>query len=623
MDDIENALLTTPTPPTSLKGVEVIKHYLQDMPALPGVYRMLNEKGDVLYVGKAKNLPKRVVNYTQLARLTPRIAAMVLATTQMEITTTRTEAESLLLESNLIKSLKPRYNILLRDDKSFPYIELTMGHDYPAIKKHRGRKKNNSLYFGPYASAGDVNRSLATLQKTFLLRTCTDSEFAKRTRPCMEYQIKRCSAPCVDKISHADYLSSSKHAKEVLSGKSHEVKLHLQHAMEQASETMEFEKAAIYRDKIKALSAIQATQDINSHVVKNADVIAITEQQQHFCVQLFFIRHGQTLGTKAFFPRQTDESSLEEVLEAFLSAFYQDTPCPPLLLISHDIHARQVLEEALSSINEHRVKIDIPLRGEKRKFIEITLENAKNALTKKRIQEASEKEILQRVAEIFHIDHPIKRIDVFDNSHIFGKHAVGGMIVAGEEGFIKQAYRTFNVDAGEKVTGGDDYFMMRQMLSRRYRPPLAEDAIPDLILIDGGAAHLAVATEVFSSLDIPAIPYACIAKGPDRNAGREDFHLPNQTPFTLAPNDPALYYLQRIRDEAHRFAITTHRNKRQKNTHKSALDDIEGVGPHRKKMLLLHFGSVHHIKEATLEELCNVPNINKKTAQLIHEHFHP
>jgi excinuclease ABC subunit C len=615
----------TENPPLKQKiGVEIISEFLQNAPSEPGVYRMFGENDQILYVGKAKDLKKRIANYTHLDRLVTRIARMVTQTARMELTTTRTEAEALLLESNLIKSLKPRYNILLKDDKTFPYILLEDEHDFPRIAKHRGAKRKKGTYFGPFASANDVNEAIATLQKAFLLRPCSDSVLARSTRPCMEHQIKRCSAPCVNKISKEEYNKLVNEAKQSIEGKSQEVKQKLTTLMETSSEEMDYERAGTYRDRIRALSAIQEKQTINSKMVNNADIIALHQQGGDFAIQVVFIRGGQTLSNTSYFPYQTDGHESTDVLENFIARFYQTSPPPPAILLSHDLFAKAVLEEALCSLANHKVSISMPLKGEKREMVDSALLNAESALARKLQESRNETELLASVATLFNIPHTIKRIDVFDNSHISGKHAVGGMIVAGPEGFIKNAYRTFNVDSGEKVTGGDDFFMMEQVLTRRYQkldPNAPDENTPDLILIDGGKGHLSVAKRVFDKLNL-SIPFVCIAKGPDRNAGREDYHTVAKDSFKLPKDDPTGYYLQRLRDEVHRFAITTHRNKRQKNVIKSTLDDIPGVGSTRKRALLNHFGSARAVSEADVKSLLTVDNINKATAQIIYDFYH-
>ncbi len=601
--------------------IEIIHKFLESAPENAGVYRMFDDKGHALYVGKAKNLRKRIANYTDIKRNVPRIQRMIIATYSMELTSTRTEAEALLLEANLIKKLKPRYNILLRDDKSFPYIAISDRHKFPRIMKHRGSRKQGFSYYGPYASAGGVNSAISTLQKAFLLRPCTDSVFSSRNRPCMEYQIKRCSAPCVEKISDEEYIELVSQTKKFLTGKSSDVQKSLIKEMEEASDNLEYEKATIYRDRIRALSHIQAKQNISSKTIIDGDIVALTSNGNKVCIQIFFIRNGEMLGNKPYFPSQTEGYNINEIMEAFLANFYQNNTPPPTIISSHDIFGKIVLEEALSELANRKVTITIPLKGEKRELVEMAIENAKEALSRKVKEQSTEKELLKKTAEIFDIEDEIKRIEIFDNSHIFGKNAVGGMVVAGEEGFMKESYRKFNVDSGAKNTGGDDYYMMRQVLTRRYGRLKKEDAtFPDLILIDGGAGHLTIAKEVFKELEI-SIPFVCIAKGEDRNAGREDFYMEERETFTLPPDDPVMYYLQRLRDEAHRFAIGVHRKKRAADQTKSVLDEISGIGAARKRALLNHFGSATAIAEATLQELEKINGINKKTAKVIFDYM--
>lgn len=617
-------------------GVDTIKGYLTNTPELPGVYRMIGENEEVLYVGKAKNLKNRISNYTNLQNLTHRIATMVLSTRDMEIITTRTESEALLLEANLIKNFSPKYNILLKDDKSFPYIELSTNHEYPRISRHRGKKKKDNLYFGPYSSAGDVNRSIIILQKVFLLRTCSDNDFKSRTRPCLEYQMKRCSAPCIGKINVADYKKSVKEVENFLNGKNHDIQENMRIKMEEASNNLEYEKAVIYRDRIKSLSSLQKFQGINPKNISNADAIAVARINDKFCIQVFFIRNNQILGTKAFFPSQTKGYNSNDVLKSFIVSFYNKHPVPKQVICNEHIEDVMVIEDTLKYLRHLRhlkrddVKIIFPIRGEKANLMEFVYSNAKSALERKIKENINENELLEKVAELFNIENPIKRIDAFDNSHIFGKYAVGAMIVAGENGFIKNQYRKFNVDSGSNK-GGDDYFMMKQVLSRRYKNLSKKDkdsefenesSKPDLILIDGGSGHLKVAEEVFKKLEINDIKFVCIAKGEDRNAGQEVFYMTGVTPFKLPPKDSVLFYLQRLRDEAHRFAISSHRQKRQKSISKSALDEIDGIGSLRKRALFNRFGSVKNIEAASVEELCSVKEINIKLATIIYNYFH-
>ncbi len=644
---------------TQATGPNLIRKELEHLPQSPGVYRMLDAEGQVLYVGKARQLKSRVSSYVQVERLVPRLQRMVMQTAKMECTRTRTEAEALLLEANLIKSLKPRYNILLKDDKSFPYIAITpgedvkrSGHAFPRIMKHRGTKKPGYRYFGPYASAGAVNEAIATLQKAFLLRSCSDSIFASRKRPCLEYQIKRCSAPCVDYVSKAEYAEQINAAVAFLEGKTREVQERLNAEMNEAAEALEFEKAAALRDRLEAMAKITASQGINTAKMEEADVLALAQEGERVCISVMFIRGGFTLGHRTYFPKQVEGLDAEEVMEAFIGRFYQNNTPAKRLLLSHDVYCKAVLEEALSELAGKKVALLLPLRGEKRALIETSLVNAKAALERKVTEEAGERDLLKRVAEIFDIPGEIERIEVFDNSHLFGTNAYGAMIVAGPEGFIKNGYRKFTVDPArpssraqpsdrgsrvaaaprhDSIRGGDDFDMMRQVLTRRYgrlkkenpeREREGKDNIwPDLVLIDGGAGHLSVANAVFEELGIHDLPFVCIAKGPDRNAGREDYYLPDRAPFKLEKNEPVAYYLQRIRDEAHRFAISTYRAKHQKSLRKSALDSIPGIGTKRKKALLNHFGSVKLIGEASVEELMQVEGVNRKTAETILEYL--
>ena len=602
-------------------GIAVIKSFVKKAGQGAGVYRMLNANGDVLYVGKAKNLQNRITNYTTPDKLSPRIQKMVMQTAKMEVTNTNTEAEALLLEANLIKSLKPRYNILLRDDKSFPYIEITSENNKSGVKfsrltKHRGKKNKQSTYFGPFASAGDVNKAISEIQKAFLLRNCTDNFFKSRSRPCMEYQIKRCSAPCVDKISYEDYHELTNQAKDFLEGKNSDIQKSLIKIMEESSSQMEYEKAAIYRNRIQALRNIQSSQSINHSSINNADVVAIASQDGQYCINIFFIRGGNTLGSKSYFPTQTDGYLENEILQAFITDFYQKNPAPSLIITSHDLFSKATIEEALSSISDYKISINYPLRGKKLALIDMVADNALKALIRKNAQDSSIKNNLKQVAKLFDIEGEIKRIETYDNSHLFGKQAFGAMIVAGEEGFIKNAYRKFKVDSGAKITGGDDYFMLRQVLTRRFSK-LDKNNKPDAILIDGGKGQLSVAIEVFKELGIKDIKFACIAKGVDRNAGNEDFLFPDGRVFKLEKNSSMLFYLQQLRDEAHRFAIGSHRVKRNKDIIKSELDEVPNIGAKRKKALLNHFGSVRAIKQATLKELLEVEGINKNTAKTI------
>lgn len=609
---------------TLAAGIDIIKHYLETLPSVPGVYRMVDAKGNTLYVGKAKNLPKRVTNYTQPERLIYRIQQMVSHTATMDFVVTKTEAEALLLEASLIKKYSPRYNILLKDDKSFPYIFLSTGQTYPRIGKHRGERKEKGEYFGPFASAGDVNETIAHLQKIFLLRPCSDSYFAARTRPCLEYQIKRCSAPCVEKISPEKYAEFVGEARQFLQGKSRKVQEKLAKQMEEASLAMDYEKAAMYRDRIRALTQIQARQRVHLTSVADADMIGVYVEGGLCCVQVFFFRGGQNFGNRAYFPLHTDDSTPAEILESFIGQFYQRSPAPEQIMLSHDIQEAAALEEALELLHKTKVTLSSPKRGEKADLMKMVIQNAKEALQRKRAEEASQARLLEGVAELFGMVTPPNRIEIYDNSHIMGTHEVGVMVVAGPEGFRKQAYRRFNI-ARESVGQGDDYAMMREVFTRRFERLLREDPTrqtdswPDLVLIDGGAGQLSAVEKVLQELGVIGVTYVGIAKGEDRNAGRERFFMPGREPFSLPKDDPVLYYLQRLRDEAHRFAIGSHRTRRQNALTRSALNDVPGIGDKRKKALLTHFGSVKAIEQATIEELMQVEGISRATAQGIHE----
>jgi excinuclease ABC subunit C len=620
-------------------GVTAIREALRSMPATPGVYRMLDRRGDAVYVGKARNLKSRVQNYTHPAGLSNRLRRMVAETAAMEIVVTHTEAEALLLECNLIKRLMPRYNVLLRDDKSFPLIHLTAGHDFPQITKHRGARSKDGSYFGPFASAGAVNRTLVTLQKAFLLRSCSDSIFAARTRPCLLFQIKRCSAPCVGRISRDDYAGLIEQAHTFLSGRSDDVQQRLATEMQAVATALDFEAAALIRDRIRALSLVQGHQDIHVPGVVDADVIAAHQAGGQTCVQVFFFRGGQNWGNRAYFPSHDRQLSVEEVLTSFVGQFYDNRTKPPLVLLSHRLVEQELVEEALS-LGGERVTLAVPQRGEKRRLINRILATAREALGRRLAESASQRQLLDGVAAAFGIDGPLNRIEVYDNSHIQGTNAVGAMIVAGPEGLVKNAYRKFTirgispahparVEAGDGIAGGDDYAMMREVLQRRFARALKEDPErdrgiwPDLILIDGGQGQLNVAQGVFEELGVADIAIAGIAKGPDRNAGRERFFVRGRAPFSLDPRDPVLYFLQRLRDEAHRFAIGTHRAKRTKALGHSPLDEIAGIGARRKQALLHHFGSARAVARAGLGELERVAGISRTVAQKIYDHFHP
>jgi excinuclease ABC subunit C len=655
-------------------GVAAIRAVMKNLPPRPGVYRMLDARGDALYVGKARNLKSRVANYTHVVDLSNRLRRMVAETAAMEVVVTHTEVEALLLESNLIKRLMPRYNVLLRDDKSFPFIEINTAHDFPQLDKHRGAHDPKSEYFGPFASAGAVNRTLIALQRAFLLRSCSDSMFASRTRPCLLYQIKRCSAPCVGRIDPEGYTRLVGEARNFLSGRGQDVQAELARDMQVAAETLDFEAAALIRDRIRALTHVQGQQDINVQSVADADIIAAHQAGGQTCIQVFFFRGGQNWGNRAYFPSHDRQLPVEEVLASFVGQFYDNKPPPRLLLLSHALAEAELIAEALSIRAGRKVVLLVPRRGERARLLGHALNNAREAFGRRVAESASQRKLLEGVAATFGLEAPPRRIEVYDNSHIQGTNAIGAMIVAGPEGLMKSAYRKFNIRGGEpaalsvasstlrsaqdegsldgngdsphpKPNGmpeskdappappdplilGDDYAMMREVLARRFARALKEDperahgAWPDLVLIDGGAGQLSTAVDVFGELGITDVALAAIAKGPDRNAGRERFFLPGKAPFSLDPRDPILYFLQRLRDEAHRFAIGTHRARRAKAIGHSLLDDIPGIGAHRKRALLHHFGSARTVARAGLAELERVDGISKRVAKKIYEHFH-
>lgn len=606
-------------------GTAVIKEALATMPTKAGVYRMLNAAGDVLYVGKAKNLKNRVSNYASTGQLTTRIMRMVSQVAKVEIVTTASEAEALLLEANMIKSLKPRYNILLRDDKSFPYIAIT-DHDYPRVVKHRGAQKKGEIYFGPFASAGAVNKTIATLQKAFLLRPCSDSIFANRSRPCLQYQIKRCSAPCVDYISKPDYAALVEESSQFLHGKSRGIQERLVQEMEAASEAMEFEKAASFRDRIRALTQVQQEQGLRVSGISDADILALWHGSEVSCVQVFFFRGGNHFGHQSYFPRHAEETPEDEVMDAFIGQFYQRHSPPKEIILSVEPKQQEILEEALSLRTPYKVKLHTPQRGDKRDMVLQAERNAKAALERYVATKATDLAMLKRIGELFGMDEAPKRVEVYDNSHIMGSHALGAMIAATPDGFDKSGYRRFNIKDFE-TEPGDDYAMMREVFTRRFKRLQEEDPArerehwPDLVLIDGGLGQLNVVCEALEEIGVSDLALVAIAKGVDRNAGREQFFLPDHAPFQLPPGDPALHYLQRLRDEAHRYAIGSHRAKRSRNTIKSELDNIPNVGATRKKALLHHFGSKAAVERATLAELQNVPGISKAVAQTIYDYF--
>ncbi len=609
-------------------GVQVILEQLRTLPGCPGVYRMLNRRGDVLYVGKAKNLKKRVVAYSRLDRLPARLQRMVVETASMEVVTTHTECEALLLEANLIKRLAPRYNILLRDDKSFPHILVTGDHDWPQIVKHRGARRQKGDYFGPFASAGAVNATLSQLQRAFLLRSCSDAVFASRTRPCLLFQIKRCCGPCVGRVGHEEYMALVNQAKAFLSGRSQDVQRELGRRMEQAAAAMDYEQAAVFRDRIRALARIQAHQDINLPGVDEADVVALHQAGGQSCIQVFFFRSGCNYGNRSYFPAHAQNEEPEEVLAAFLGQFYADKMPPKLILLSQAVAEQGLVAEALTMRAGRKVELAIPQRGDRRKLVEHALGNAREALGRRLAESSSQRKLLDGVAGVFGLEAAPARIEVYDNSHIQGANAVGAMIVAGPEGLIKGEYRKFNIRTAE-LAPGDDYGMMREVLTRRFRRAQKDDPDrerglwPDLALIDGGPGQLAVACEVLAELGVDDVAVAAISKGPDRNAGRERFHMPHRDAFGLEPKDPVLYFLQRLRDEAHRFAIGSHRARRSKAIGQSLLDGVPGIGARRKKALLHHFGSAREVAQAGLADLEAVDGISRTTAKKIYDHFHP
>jgi excinuclease ABC subunit C len=665
-------------------GVSVIADKVKTLPNSPGVYRMMNARGDVLYVGKAKDLKKRVTAYTQPYRQAARIQRMIAETTAMEFVTTHTEVEALLLEANLIKRYMPRYNVLLRDDKSFPYILITADHPAPQITKHRGGRNRPGEYFGPFASAGAVNRTIVALQRAFLLRPCSDSIFASRTRPCLQYQIKRCSAPCVGRISEADYGKLVEEARAFLTGRSDAVKHRMSAEMQAASDALNFESAARLRDRIQALAMIQSRQDINLENVEEADIISAYQEAGHSCIEVFFFRNNGNYGNRAYFPAHDKQAEVPDILAAFLGQFYENKTPPRLILVNETPSECELLAEALTLRAGAKVEILQPKRGDKRKAVEHALLNAKDALSRRMAESASQTRLLAALAELFRMEQPPKRIEVYDNSHISGTNPYGAMIVAGPEGFMKNQYRKYSIrdvakpkpaeppeapeqsaatpeapagspaapglgeaplpafvpepdpsaslaeamQAANSLAPGDDYAMMRQVLTRRFARALKEDPDrdkglwPDLVLIDGGQGQLAVGLQVLADLGITDLCMAAIAKGPDRNAGRERFFLPGREPFSLEPKSPVLYFLQRLRDEAHRFVIGAHRAKRSKEITRSILDDVPGVGAKRKKALLLHFGSARAVSRAGFADLAKVPGVSEAVARKIYDHFH-
>jgi len=625
---------------TLAAGRAAIARSAKVAPSAPGVYRMIDAQGDVLYVGKAKNIKKRVTAYARPTGHDTRISRMIAATATLEFVTTKTETEALLLEANLIKRLRPRFNVLLRDDKSFPYILITSDHWAPQILKHRGARRKPGRYYGPFASAGAVNRTINALERAFLLRSCSDSYFEARTRPCLLYQIKRCSAPCTREIDFPGYAELVKEANEFLSGRSRSVQGQLADEMDKASAALDFEGAAMYRDRLSALSAIQSHQGINPRNVEEADVFAVHQVGGYTCVEVFFFRTGQNWGNRAYFPKADRAIAPDEILGAFLAQFYDDKPPPRLILVSHEFGERALLAKALSAKSERKVEVSKPNWGERKELVQQALVNAREALARKLADTSSQQKLLGALTEVFSLPRKPRRIEVYDNSHIGGSNAIGAMIVAGAEGFRKNQYRKFNIRSAD-LTPGDDYGMMREVLQRRFKRLLEEnprtaagDLVaaasrddddppwPDLVLIDGGQGQLKAAQETLALLSVTDIPLVAIAKGPDRDAGRETFFVAGRDPFKLPPRDPLLYFIERLRDEAHRFAIGSHRVRRKKDIREAGLQEIPGIGPTRKRALLRHFGTVKAIERASLPDLAQVPGINAETARKIYEFFH-
>jgi len=625
---------------TLAAGRAAIGRFAKLAPSASGVYRMIDAQGDVLYVGKARNIRKRVTAYARPTGHDSRISRMIAATVSLEFVSTKTETEALLLEANLIKRLRPRFNVLLRDDKSFPYILITSDHWAPQILKHRGARTRSGRYYGPFASAGAVNRTINALERAFLLRSCSDSYFESRTRPCLLFQIKRCSAPCTREIDFAGYSELVKEANEFLSGRSQSVQKEMAHEMDKASAALDYERAAIYRDRLSALSAIQSHQGINPRSTDEADVFSVHQAGGYSCVEVFFFRTGQNWGNRAYFPRADRSIGPAEVLGAFLAQFYDDKPPPRLILVSHDFDERALLAEALTAKSGRKVEVTAPQRGERKELVQHALANAREALARKLADTSSQQKLLGALKEIFSLPRLPGRIEVYDNSHIGGTNAVGAMIVAGPEGFRKNQYRKFNIRSSD-LTPGDDYGMMREVLERRFKRLLEENPRtvadgardltasgtedqpwPDLLLIDGGQGQLNAARETLTGLGIVDVPVVAIAKGPDRDAGRETFFMAGHAPFKLPPRDPLLYFIERLRDEAHRFAVGSHRTRRKKDIREAGLQEIPGIGPTRKRALLRHFGTVKAIERASLPDLSQVPGISAETARKIYEFFH-
>jgi excinuclease ABC subunit C len=609
------------------RGILVIQSVVKGLSSTPGVYRMLDARGDVLYVGKARALKHRVTSYTQQGRLPGRLLRMVAQTRSMAIVSTSSEAEALLMEAQLIKRYRPPYNVLLRDDKSFPYILLRDDHDFPRMYKYRGARKYKGEYFGPFASAGSVTSTLNALQKLFLLRSCSDSFFNNRSRPCLLYQIKRCSAPCVDRISKEDYASLVRDSRNFLQGKSTDVQERLAAQMQTASDALDFETAARYRDRLKALTFIQSGQAVQAKGVSDADIFALAQQGGTACIQAFFIRAGQNWGNRSFFPAHVNDVDPGQILTSFIMQFYQDVPPPKLILVDRPLHEQELVNEALSDRVSGALEIAVPVRGGRKKLISDAARNAAEALQRRVAESSSQQKNIQSLADFLELDGPPQRIEVYDNSHIQGSHALGAMIVAGPEGFIKNAYRKFNIK-DESTVPGDDFAMMREMLHRRFARAQQEDPErtsgnwPDLLLIDGGKGQVSAVEGVMAELGIDDVPFVGVAKGPDRNAGRETFYFPDGREATLPMNNALLFFLQRLRDEAHRFAIGAHRKKRTAAMGTSPLDEVPGIGPTRKKALLMHFGTARAVRNASRDDLRRAPGISAAMADSVYDFFH-
>ncbi|MDA9954323.1 excinuclease ABC subunit UvrC [Planktomarina sp.] len=618
-------MIETPPP---LTGHDLIADYLMRLDGSPGVYRMLDSENRVLYVGKARSLKIRVASYARPQGHSARISRMINETSSMMFLTTKTETEALLLEQNLIKQLKPKYNVLLRDDKSFPNILVSHEHGFPQIKKHRGAKKEKGNYYGPFASAGAVNRTLNQLQRFFLLRDCSDSQFEARTRPCLQYQIKRCCAPCVGYVKAEEYATLVRNAERFLGGKSTHIQAELAQDMQTASDNMEFERAGALRDRIKAMTQVQTSQGINPQGVSEADVIALHMEAGQACVQVFFIRGNQNWGNRDYYPRVVGDVSITEVMQAFVGQFYSDREPPRMVLLSDAIEDPDLMVEALTGKLGRKVEIAVPLRGEKLELVAGAKRNARESLARRMSESASQIKLLKGLAEAFDLPEPPRRIEVYDNSHIQGTNAVGGMIVAGPEGMLKSQYRKFNIK-GDDITPGDDFGMMKEVLGRRFKRLLKEDperkseAWPDLLLIDGGAGQVSAVRDILREWGVDDIAMIGVAKGVDRDAGKEEFYRTGKPVMALRHNDPVLYFVQRLRDEAHRFAVGTHRAKRAKANMKNPLDDIDGIGPKRKKALLVHFGSAKAVTRANLVDLKAVEGVSDAMAEIIYNHFQP